>query len=361
MERLYTTASGHTVTLDPESADCAFLDRLTELAASEATTENDLISLGYSHENPFLDSTIHPTLGFVTATVQANPAYRAMSDIIWRKGKTASDLARLEALHVLTVADAARFLEVDEAEVRLAVKAGKLASWVREGRLMFQQAVLERYRNVRARAPRSLAREAPPLRVRVGRSTAGAFTIAGNEQLHERVRVSGNVVEGEVHATKWLGVLHRSADGHERFFLVEADRTVGETTFERDGFFVAGRFTLWTVTAGKARDLWRVWREAHGREQLGDALRKRFTLAVVADNGRLRTIQEPRVRLPAMTHYTRHRDTLRGSEERYRALCGAEMNGPESGDYLACAKEHDCAACRDAVRVMVEAALVREM
>jgi len=64
------------------------------------------------------------------------------------------------------------------------------------------------------------------------------------------------VAEGDVWETKWLGVLHRSAEGHERFLLVEADRTVAEARYERDGLLGAGRFTLWAAKTGKARDLW---------------------------------------------------------------------------------------------------------
>lgn len=87
-ERMYTAMTGLEVTFTPTPEAAAFLARLEALSADPATSSRDLIALGYSRENPFLETPPAGVLadrGYVTPRVLASPEYRVMADLIGRK------------------------------------------------------------------------------------------------------------------------------------------------------------------------------------------------------------------------------------------------------------------------------------
>ncbi len=153
MQPTYITTSGHTVELDATSADYAFLDRLERESPRGSAA---MIVLAYSHENPFLDTSTHPSLGVVTKDTLDNPAYRAMTDLLFRQRmvETGIDAGELAAQHTVTVAEAAVILSVHESAVRQAIAARRLASWVKGGKHYMKPSSVEAFRRTSALTPR---------------------------------------------------------------------------------------------------------------------------------------------------------------------------------------------------------------
>lgn len=149
MQPKYVLVSGHTVELDATSADYAFLERLERESPSGS---NAMIALAYSHENPFLDTSTHPSLGVVTKDTQENPAYRAMADLLFRRRmvETGVDADELAAQHTMTVAEAAVRLGMHESAVRQAIAARRLASRVLGGEHYLKPSSVEAFRRTSA-------------------------------------------------------------------------------------------------------------------------------------------------------------------------------------------------------------------
>ena len=82
----HQTISGQTVDLAHVPAEqIAFLEKLKSMAAHRGTTHDEMIVKAYGPENPILDANAIPGRGAVTAEVIGKPAYRAMTDILFRK------------------------------------------------------------------------------------------------------------------------------------------------------------------------------------------------------------------------------------------------------------------------------------
>lgn len=134
----YTLVTGRVIRYQADDKMLAFLDELRAPASDAKTTENDLISFVYSDANPLLVVLWRGMAPMVTGKTLANPAYRVARDLLERKRYAARgiDVKKLAAEYTLTVSDAAKTLGVHESAVRQAIQAGRLASWIRNGRTM---------------------------------------------------------------------------------------------------------------------------------------------------------------------------------------------------------------------------------
>ena len=132
----HRTITGHPIELEPTPKVAAFLRRLEEAVADPKVTERELTGLAYGPENPFLDHSMFPGRGAVTKDVLANPAYRVMTDLLFRKRivEQKIDVSKLEARYTMTPPQAAAELGITEGAVRQAIAAGRLPSWYRDGR-----------------------------------------------------------------------------------------------------------------------------------------------------------------------------------------------------------------------------------
>lgn len=134
----YQAISGHTIDLATVPAkQIAFLEELKSMAAHPRATHAGMLAKAYGPENPILDSNAIPGRGAVTAEVLSRPAYRAMTDLLFRKemlerGVTTEALAEC---FTLTPAEAAGRLGVSISAVRQAIDAGRLGAWLKAGRV----------------------------------------------------------------------------------------------------------------------------------------------------------------------------------------------------------------------------------
>jgi hypothetical protein len=83
--REYLAVTGRRLELSARAEVAAFLDRLAAMSKDDAASSRDMVTVGYSKENPFLDRTIFATRGAVTKQVLEDPAYAVMTDLIFRK------------------------------------------------------------------------------------------------------------------------------------------------------------------------------------------------------------------------------------------------------------------------------------
>lgn len=291
MQPKYTTASGHTLDIDPTSADYAFLERLER---ESVRGSNAMITLAYSHENPFLDTTTHPSLGVVTKETLENPAYRAMTDILFRQKMVEAGvtLQELAAQHTVTVAEAAIKLGVHESAVRQAIAAQRLASWVKNGKHFLKPSAVEAFQRTssitskRGPAPAALRPGREPSReacfvVLIGTVPEGTLKIAGHRELTDEKRARG-LIEGRVENTQALGIMSESKTDGATFRLVSLDPSERAQEVRLGSLFVTGRWRLLHVNNGRAaRRAWGTWRalvreaENATREE-GAALVSRF-------------------------------------------------------------------------------------
>lgn len=134
---VHLTVTGHRVEYDePDGKLARFLARVEKLAGDPKTTEDDLVSVIYSAENPILAPSPFGDRGIVTRETLGNPVYRVLTDILRRKdfAERRVDIAKLSAGYTLSVVEAAERIGVHESAVRQAIAANRIASWVKDGR-----------------------------------------------------------------------------------------------------------------------------------------------------------------------------------------------------------------------------------
>lgn len=134
--RVHVTLSGHRVEYDPSPKLATFLTRLEDMISAPKVAEQEMIGLAYSRENPLMDRTLHPWRVMVTKKVFANPAYQVISDLLFRKRVALEkiDIDAIAATYDLDVAEAAKLAHVHPSAIRQAIKARRLASWVKDGK-----------------------------------------------------------------------------------------------------------------------------------------------------------------------------------------------------------------------------------
>jgi len=145
----YQTISGQTVDLAHAPAEeIAFLDKLKSMGANRGTSHDEMIVEAYGPGNPILDPNAIPGHGAVTAEVIGKPAYRAMTDILFRK-EMVQDGVTVESLAeccTLTPAEVASRLGVTVSAVRQAIDAGRLGAWLKGGRVFIDPRSLTTFR-----------------------------------------------------------------------------------------------------------------------------------------------------------------------------------------------------------------------
>jgi excisionase family DNA binding protein len=167
MTRLtYETITGLELEFEADRKLAAFVRRVERTAKSAEATEDDLIALVYSGDNPLLGRS---ALGAPIATQKtvAHPAYRVLCDLIEQKrladrGISVSQLAKR---YTITVADAAERLGVHESAVRQAIHAGRLSAWRKDQQYFLHPKWLEQFKQSsagekRGPKPRSSSRSA---------------------------------------------------------------------------------------------------------------------------------------------------------------------------------------------------------
>src|SRR5689334_4911921 len=122
--KTYQTISGHEISYEPTPEVAALLARLQAMLEDPAATQDQMIALAYGQDNPILDPNVIPGRGAVTPRVLEDPAYRVMTDILFRKrlDPEGDQVARIAKQHTLTPAQVAERLGVHVSAVRQAIE-----------------------------------------------------------------------------------------------------------------------------------------------------------------------------------------------------------------------------------------------
>lgn len=248
--RKHVTVSGHHIEYTASPKLQAFLDRVAKLVTDPKVTEQNLIGLAYSHENPMLDSTLHPSRGIVTKAVLDDPAYGVLTDLLFRKRVAQEGLSveKIAERYSMTVGEAAAQLEVTEGAIRQAIAAKRLASWIKEGGRHYVDPRSLKTLEVGTRrptGPRAVA-VGGPLEVKTGNRTGASFS----------VRAPVDVKEGTIPTWKRVVVRSTGVRGSKRAWVLVP--SVHENEISHVGFFVRGHFAIEATTSNpkKADDLW---------------------------------------------------------------------------------------------------------
>jgi excisionase family DNA binding protein len=258
----YTTMTGHELEIDDGRRDVlAFLARLTRMLEDPKARENDLIALGYSNENPFLDHAIFPGRGAVTPRVFEDHAYHVLVDLIARKrlAQDGVDISRLAEEYTITVPEAAKLLGIHESAVRQAIARHRLGSWMKDGRHYLHPRSIESYR-ISARGPVAEG-GGEPLDICMGHRAGETMKARYPGTLQDERRIEGNIVAGRVMRWKRAAVLTGAGASARMFVLEPADET-SEVKF--GPFYVRGKFRVAQKinNAQKARETWRTFEAA---------------------------------------------------------------------------------------------------
>lgn len=258
----YTTISGHSLDYpEPEPELAKLLTRLRKMVDDPKATENNMIELAYSRENPILGAGLHPSRGMVTRETLANPVYHVITDLLDRKRAALEgwNLDELASEYTLTPAEAAAKLGVHYSAVQQAIKAWRLPSWVKDGRYYLTERSLETF-EVGKRGPRA-ADAGEPLDVCVGHTDGQSFRMKHPGDLENIARIEGHVVAGRVARWKRVGVIS-GTEGKHRFFVLEPGTEGNELKF--GPFYVKGTFRIAEKVnaAEKAREAWKAFTAA---------------------------------------------------------------------------------------------------
>jgi excisionase family DNA binding protein len=244
--RTHTTLQGRELTFEEPTGELAkFLKRVEEAAANPKATEDDLIALVHSNENPILDTSILPGRGMVTPRVFALPIYHVMNDLIARAAVRAGhvDLEAAAAQFTMTPTEAAEHLGVHVSAVRQAIDRGALSAWRKGARWFLNPRDVDNYK-VSDTGPQGGGAE---LQVFLGRSKDGAqFIVKAPDRLVHVKRTDGNEHRGTIGAGwKRIGVFAANGDNARFFVLEPADEEGAEIVC--CGFYLRGKFRTITV------------------------------------------------------------------------------------------------------------------
>ena len=273
-DKTYQTLAGLTVAYSPNPAVAAFVSQLAGMAVDPAVTEDQLVAAVYGTANPLMDTAAVPGRGAVTAAVLADPAYRVMTDLLFRKhvAQHGVDVGRLAARYTLTVAEAAARLGVTTSAVRQAIDAGRLGAWVRDGQIHVDPDGLAALKlSPRGPKPQRSADEPPrasagPLRVRAGSEAGHTLHVRSVGQINGAAGgAGGKVAEGEIQPWRRVAVLTHRADGRARLFVLEpVGADGGDEAIDFGPLYVRGRFAIVEKVNGDraARAAWKAFEPA---------------------------------------------------------------------------------------------------
>lgn len=264
--RTHTTVSGHRIEYSPTPKVSAFLARLEKLVADPKVTEQNMIGLAYSHENPMLDTTMHPARGMVTKAVLDDPAYGVMSDLLFRK-RVAQDgvsVDKLAAKYSMTVGEAAADRGIHESAVRQAISAKRLPSWLKDGRHFVEPRAVKAL-EVGTRGPTKKAAAVAaevdaetdtPLDIVMGNEEGASLNVKAAHPI-EVDSQSGRTHHGTLANWKRVVVKTTGAGGSKRTFLITPGPD--ENEIKHGSFHVRGRFDIETKSNNPraADDLWK--------------------------------------------------------------------------------------------------------
>jgi excisionase family DNA binding protein len=241
----YQTISGRTLDLTgTDPAKIAFLERFQSMAST--STHDEMIALGYGIDNPIMDLDAIPGRGAVTAEVIFTPAYRAMTDILFRKQmqKQSITVEELANQFTLTPAEAAERLGITVGAVRQAIDAGRLGVWMKGGRAFITPRSLATFKlSPRGPKARQARASTKPLAFCEGTREGKTLHIrfAGGPATPGEGATGGKTAEGTISPWRRVGVLTGSA-GKARFVvLTPADH---EEQIAFGNFYVRGAFQV---------------------------------------------------------------------------------------------------------------------
>lgn len=278
--KLHTTVSGHRVEYDPSSKVDAFLRRLERMVDDETVSEQDMIGVAYSGDNPILAHDVFPGRGAVTKAVLDDPTYAVMTDLLFRKriAQESIDVEKLAARYSMTVPEAAEQLGVHESAVRQAIGAKRLASWMKDGRHYLEPKSLDSF-EVGTRGPRGSvaqgaagprtksvthgtrgprAKSGGPLEIVMGHAKDLSLKVRSSEPVEPVERVEGNIVKGALEHWKRVVVMTTGVGGSKRAFVLEPAAEDNEVTF--GPFSVRGRFVV-AEKANAAKKAEQIWKD----------------------------------------------------------------------------------------------------
>lgn len=245
-KRIHTTLSGHHIEYDPSPEVAAFLSRLEDMIADPKISEQEMIGVAYSRENPIMDPTLHPTRAVVTKEVFANPAYQVIGDLLFRKrvAQERVDVAKLAAKYTMTIAEAAEDVGVHQSSIRQAIEARRLASWVKNGKHYLEPRSLASFKLSLAdggkRGPKAKG-SGHELDIVLGHAPGQSLRVRAATGVDTVERVEGNIVRGRV--AKWERVVVLTTRGqNKRAFVIEPADEDGDIT--HGPFHVRGRFRV---------------------------------------------------------------------------------------------------------------------
>lgn len=268
----YTTIAGETIeyTVSPEVS--TFLARLVTASNDPRVGEGELIELLYGKENPLLDQSVLPHHGVVTRAVFEDPVYHVMTDLLGRKRVQLGrlDLPKAHAEYTMTVAEAAKKLDVHQTSIRVAIRARKLDAIKQGGVLLLRPSSVESYR-VSRRGPKPRV-ELHPEEDPTGTSLEVCVGSAPGESA--KIQVLGNELEVQrKEAGKVFGLVRDFArvyllaggKGKHRFFDLEAADQPSE--LKLGSFFVRGGFRV-ANKVNNPKDAEETWRTMTSRYEV---------------------------------------------------------------------------------------------
>lgn len=234
----YKTIVGETLEYEtPTPEIAAFLSRVMLAAHDPNVTEPALTELVFGKENPVLDQTIFPGRGAVTKAVMASPLYHVMMDLVGAKRLQVGTLApNAYDAFKLTVNEVAKELDVTPGAVRQAIAAGTLTAIKRGATYLIDPRSVATYRELHTRRGRPAT---PAVRVRYGSKPGVSFRVKFPELKH--LDQHGHVIDAEAPRFERAAVAF-SGDGKNQCFVLAPSKK--SERFERDGFFIEGRFRV---------------------------------------------------------------------------------------------------------------------
>ena len=232
----HTTIDGREIVYTASSALAAFLDRVVALANDPRISEDEMIELVYSKENPLLDKTMFADRGAVTREVFDNPAYHVMLDWLGRKRQQEGrlDMKQVYAAATMSVTEAARKLGISTSAVRQAIYADRLAA-VKKGRnYVLDPRDVENY-HVGSHGPA----RTPALKVRVGKDGNKSLLLKAPGYLE--TSKDGAISTGEVQSFR-TAAIKLGKDGHQVMLIIEPDDE--ERVRKLGKLYVRGKFRV---------------------------------------------------------------------------------------------------------------------
>jgi hypothetical protein len=262
MARVHIMSSGHRIEYpDPDPKLERFLERVQKIFQDRTKTDDDMIRLIYSTENPLMET----TNGWVTREVFDNPVYHVLGDLLVRKRMdvNGTDPERIAAQYTLTVSDVAARKGVSEDAIRKAVRENRLPSWVKGGSYFFEPKSIERV-PLGTRGPMPKGIEPISYRVGYDKATTAQLrlrTEPGGNQPEETdksvsIEQSRGIHEGTVERWRRAAVFAAGDRGKARFFELEPDAKPEKLEFH--GFYVRGKFRI-TRKLNNAKEARKAW------------------------------------------------------------------------------------------------------